>query len=516
MGTEAEPQKLFSNQTSVVNLQDTTVVSRAIERQVGLTPNSVALISGQQIFSYQELNSQANQLAHYLRSQGVGNHSLVGVCLGRTQELIISLLAILKTGAAYVPLDPAYPDQRIAYILSDARVSILLTKKNLAPKLTDKLAVIYLDREQKMINTYSTDNLAIAIQPEDLAYVIYTSGSTGNPKGVAIEHSSLTNFLYSMQQRPGITDSDTLLAVTTISFDIAALEIYLPLIVGAKLVLASRRATIDANQLSRQISKHQVTIMQATPITWKMLLANNWQGAKNLKVLCGGEAMFPSLAEELAPLSQEIWNLYGPTETTIWSAVYQYNCDLPTDCRTVPIGKAIANTQLYILDDQLQLVPPGTPGELYIGGAGLARGYLNRPDLTGERFIPNPFSPQQSKTNLLYKTGDLAKCLPDGNLECLGRLDNQVKIRGFRIELGEIEAVLNQHWAVQTAVVIAQSQNLLAYYVPQSASEMTAQAIADLRLWLQAKLPSYMIPGTITPLASFPLTPNGKIDRKAL
>lgn len=226
--------------------------------------------------------------------------------------------------------------------------------------------------------------------------------------------------------------------------------------------------------------------------------------------------MFPSLAQELAPLCQEIWNLYGPTETTIWSAIYQYSSDLPADCRTVPIGKAIANTQFYILDDQLQLVPPGTPGELYIGGAGLARGYLNRPDLTAERFIPNPFSPDSNPSDLLYKTGDLAKYLPDGNLECLGRLDNQVKIRGFRIELGEIEAVLNQHPAVQTTVVIAKEQNLLAYYIPKSSSEISDKATVDFRLWLQAKLPSYMIPSTITSMSSFPLTPNGKIDRKAL
>jgi amino acid adenylation domain-containing protein len=504
METKEEP-------STIVNLQS-TCISELIERQVSLTPNSIALITDRETLSYQELNHKANQLAGYLRDQGVGDRSLVGICLGRTKELVIALLAVLKTGAAYVPLDPAYPPQRLAYILSDAEISLLLTQKNLAPH-TDKLIAIYLDREAEIINDYPTDNLSLTIQPEDLVYVIYTSGSTGNPKGVAIQHDSLVNFLLSMQQQPGITDFDTLLAVTTISFDIAALEIYLPLIVGAELVLASRRAAIDPNLLMQLIVKHRVSILQATPVTWKMLLANQWQGAKNLKILCGGEALSVSLAEQLAPLSGEIWNLYGPTETTIWSTLYKYN-PIPLECHTVPIGKAIANTELYVLDSELQPVSPGTPGELYIGGAGLARGYLHRPDLTAERFIPHPFCPEQSK-KLLYKTGDRVRYLRDGNLEYLGRSDNQVKIRGFRIELGEIEAVLNQHPTIQTAVVIAREQNLLAYYLPQS-PVTDASEISEIRLWLQTKLPSYMIPSTITPLASLPLTPNGKIDRKAL
>ena len=482
-----------------------------------------ALIADDKILSYRELNERANQLAYYLQTQGVCQGGLsfppiVGILLDRDSDLIISLLAVLKTGAAYVPLDPSYPPERINYIVDDANISFLITKDSSLTTSTSR-SIINLDREQNNIQSQSTENLNLDIQPQDLAYVIYTSGSTGKPKGVAVQHSSLLNFLYSMKEQLCITEADRLLAITTISFDIAALEIYLPLITGATVILANRETTIDADLLSKKIADNNITIIQATPASWQMLVANKWQGNKQLKILCGGEALSQKLALELASRSQEIWNLYGPTETTIWSAAYQFEANLNRELNIVAIGKAIANTQFYILDPQLNPVPQGIAGELYIGGSGIARGYLNRPDLTAERFIPNPIPPlvKGGWGDRLYKTGDRIRQLPSGNLEYLGRLDNQVKIRGFRIELGEIEAVLNQYPDIQTSVVIAHQQNLVAYYIlcRNIAKELSINT-AEITAFLKQQLPSYMIPGSIIQLESFPLTPNGKIDRQAL
>jgi amino acid adenylation domain-containing protein len=365
----------------------------------------------------------------------------------------------------------------------------------------------------------SKENPNSSVTPEHLAYVIYTSGSTGEPKGVLICHRSVVNLLNFMRLRPGVTPQDIFLAVTTISFDMAALELYLPLIVGAKIVVASRQKAVEGLQLLEELIKSSTTVMQATPATWNLLFAAGWQGCRNLKIFCGGEALPAKLANKLLESCTDLWNAYGPTETTIWSTVYNVGANrqgIYTKNTPELLGRPIANTQIYILDTQNQPVPIGVPGELHIGGLGLARGYLNRPDLTDEKFIPNPFSDESSSR--LYKTGDLARYLPDGNIEYLGRIDNQVKIRGFRIELGEIEAAITQHPAIREAVVIVREnitddKQLFAYIVP---CQEPAPAISDLRHFLKQQLPDYMVPSAFVVLETLPLTPNGKIDRRAL
>ncbi|MEH2050562.1 amino acid adenylation domain-containing protein [Nostoc sp.] len=481
-----------------------------------------------QQLTYSQLNCRANQLAHYLRSLGVSADVLVGICVERSLEMVVGLLGILKAGGAYVPLDPEYPQERLRFILEDAQVSVLLTQQHLFEKLPECQAqLISLDTNWQFISQLSQENPITDVQASNLAYVIYTSGSTGKPKGVQISHKSVSNFLSAMQQRPGITEQDTLLAVTTISFDIAALEIFLPITVGACLVIARRDVTLDGRELFDLLVKSKATIMQATPATWRLLLDSNFQFS-DLKILCGGEALPWDLVNELLARSASFWNLYGPTETTIWSSV----CQLESSESLISIGRPIDNTQIYILDQNLQPVPVGVPGELHIGGAGLARGYLNRPELTQEKFIPNPFQRgrgqgaggrgetenQFSNSERLYKTGDLARYLPDGSIEYLGRIDNQVKIRGFRIELGEIEAALSQHPHVQASYVIAREDNpsdkrIVAYIVPQP---QVTPTISILRSFLKEKLPEYMVPSAIVILESLPLTPNGKIDRRAL
>ncbi|MEM8721055.1 MAG: amino acid adenylation domain-containing protein [Cyanobacteria bacterium P01_G01_bin.39] len=501
------------------------------EAKVAQIQEKNAVIADDDTLTYSELNEQANQLAHYLQLKNVTTGSLVGIYLERDSKLLISLLAVLKAGAAYVPLDPNYPRERVSYIIARAGISHLVIKQNIESNTFNSdrnLSVINLETEREIIQQQSRENLDLSITPQNLAYVIYTSGSTGKPKGVAVQHDSLVNFLYSMKEQPGITKSDRLLAITTISFDIAALELYLPLLAGATVIIAPSDI-INSNQtLAERIEQHQITIMQATPITWRMLLADNWLGNKELKILSGGEALKPQLAQQLLTKGKEVWNLYGPTETTIWSSVYQLPKDRDLD--QVFLGKAIANTQFYVLDSQLRLVPPGAIGELHIAGAGLARGYLNQPDLTAEKFIPNPFSvnSQQLTINshqsalpvtqypLLYQTGDRVRQLPSGDLEYLGRLDNQIKIRGFRIELGEIEAVLNQHPNVQTSVAITNDERLIAYVTLDSAFSKPPELNEELNQFLSEKLPQYMMPSNYVLLEKLPLTPNGKVDRHAL
>ena len=371
--------------------------------------------------------------------------------------MVVALLGILKAGGAYVPLDPSYPQERLAFMIEDSQCRVLLSNSEQLGSLPAHQAqVVCLDTDGETIAQYSEENPESGVTPDNSAYTIYTSGSTGKPKGVQISHQALVNFLTSMSQAPGLTQEDVLLAVTTISFDIAGLELYLPMIVGAQVVLVTREVASDATRLIKVIEQSDATVMQATPATWRMLLAAGWQGNSSLKILCGGEAMSRELAHQLLARSSSVWNMYGPTETTVWSAIQQ----VELGNSNVPIGRPIANTQIYLVDpeqhhndNQLQLVPVGEPGELLIGGVGLARGYLNRPELTQEKFIPDPFSNQPGAR--LYRTGDLARYLPDGTIECLGRIDHQVKIRGFRIELGEIESALYQHPGIKEAVVTA-------------------------------------------------------------
>jgi amino acid adenylation domain-containing protein len=508
--SEAEKHQLLVewNDTAAEYPQD-QCIHQLFEAQVEKTPDAVAVsFEGEQL-TYRELNQRANQLAHYLQQLGVGSEVLVGICVERSLEMIVGLVGILKAGGAYVPLDPAYPQERLAFILSDSQTSILLTQQKFLEKLpAHQGRVLCLDTHWER---NSPENPANVTTCDRIAYVIYTSGSTGKPKGVQIPHSAVVNFLKSMQRQPGLTQSDVLLAVTTISFDIAALELYLPLITGARVLLVSREVATDGKQLSEQIEATGATVMQATPGTWQMLLAVGWQGSPQLKILCGGEALPYDLATQLLAKGAAVWNLYGPTETTIWSTVYPVKVSQRSKS-FVPIGRPIANTQVYLLDSQGQPVPIGIPGELHIGGAGLARGYLNRPELTAAKFI---FHPNWGR---LYKTGDLARYLPDGTMDYLGRTDDQVKLRGFRIELGEIETVLKQHPVVRQAVVAVRedkpgNKHLVAYLVLQVSFGDT---LSELRHFVGEKLPNYMVPSAFVQLESLPLTPNGKVDRRAL
>ncbi|HMC74094.1 MAG TPA: amino acid adenylation domain-containing protein, partial [Terriglobales bacterium] len=451
-------------------------------------------------------------MARYLRRAGAGPNTRVGIYLERSAEMLVAVLGVLKAGAAYVPLDPAYPADRIAFIVEDAQLGWLLSQQSFVGQLpTHAAQVVRLDADWPAIASEAGEDLAVAVKPEDLAYVLYTSGSTGKPKGVQIEHRNLVNFLSSMQLEPGLGKQDVLLAVTTLSFDIAGLELLLPLTVGARIVLATREQAGDGTQLRHMLSQG-ITVMQATPATWRLLIESGWTGQSNLKILCGGEALPHDLAEQLLPRCGELWNMYGPTETTIWSSLYRVR---DVNWSVAPIGRPIGNTQMYVLDKQRQLLPVGVAGELYIGGEGVARGYWNRPQLSAEKFIPDPFRSQPGAR--LYRTGDLVRYLPDGNLQYLGRLDTQVKVRGFRIELGEIESVLGQHPAVQQGVVVVREdtpgdKRLVAYIV----GDRDLAASEELRAYLKQSLPEYMLPSQYVVLDSFPLTPNGKVDRNAL
>ncbi|MDJ0732575.1 MAG: amino acid adenylation domain-containing protein [Nostocaceae cyanobacterium] len=508
--TTTEEQQLLDWSQGETKQLPELCLHKLFEVQVEKTPDEIAVVFADQSLTYREINQRANQLAHYLQKLGVKPEVLVGICVERSLEMVIGLLGIIKAGGAYIPIDSAYPQKRIEGMLTDSQLSVLVTQsfllEHLAPHNTQ---VVCLDIEWEKISQESNENPHNRVTPENLAYVIYTSGSTGKPKGVEICHGAVVNFLMTMQKTPGLTQKDIFLAVTTLSFDIAALEIYLPLIVGAKVVIVSREEAFDGVQLSNKIASCGATIMQATPATWRMLLSAGWRGNQKLKILCGGEVLDYKLAQELQQRSQEVWNLYGPTETTIWSAVSCVE-------NRINIGHPITNTQFYILDSNNKLVPIGVPGELHIGGAGLARGYLHQPQLTAQKFISNPFHPDS--TSRLYKTGDLVRYCSDGTIEFLGRIDHQVKIRSFRIELGEIESVLNQYPDVQANLVVVRedkpgNQRLVAYIVSKSQQEIKNTEILN---FLQDKLPTYMLPTAFVILDKLPLTPNGKIDRKAL
>jgi amino acid adenylation domain-containing protein len=486
-------------------------VHQTIERSAARTPSKTAVVCNNKEWSYRELNELSNRIARHLRRQGVCESSLVGVCLNRSVEMMAAVLGVLKAGGAYLPLDPSHPAERLQLILDDAQISLLLTEEQMAAQLRTGARVICMDSEQSLWSRENSSDLPAQTTPASLAYVIYTSGSTGKPKGVAIEHGALVNLLRSMERQPGLLSSDTWVSVTTLSFDIAALELFLPLMVGAKLVIATREQVQDGYQLLNLLEQSQATVLQSTPSTWRMLIEAGWNGPSRLKALCGGEALPRDLADSLLARAQEVWNLYGPTETTIWSSATRVEKQLGP----VVIGPPIANTQFYLLDEHRQPVPPGVTGELYIGGAGLARGYWRRPELTEQKFVLSPFAPGR-----IYRTGDLGRWRDDGYIELLGRIDHQVKIRGYRIELGEIEAALAEHPAVRDAVVIAvdagPSHKRLAAYVDSSLTDIPDNLPAQLHALLTTKLPDYMIPAVITPLHALPHTPNGKIDRKAL
>lgn len=466
-------------------------IHQLFEAQAKISPDSVALSFDGESLTYRQLNERANQLANFLRNLGVGPEVLIGICLDRSTDLVVGLLGILKAGGAYVPLDPAFPKERLAFMLRSARVPVLLTQHTLLADLPEyEGQVLCLDTDWPLIAREGQANPATELVPDNLAYVIYTSGSTGGPKGVQISHRAVVNFLSSMAVQPGIATQDILFAVTSPSFDIAALELLLPLTVGAQVLIAESDVVFDGIKLAESLETSEASIMQATPATWRLLLRARWPGKKNLKILSGGEALSRKLADQLLERGSSLWNLYGPTETTIWSTA------LKVVGGAVSIGHPIANTQVYLLDPNLQPVPVGVRGELHIGGIGLARGYLNHPELTAMKFVPDPSG--QERGGRLYKTGDLARYSTDGNIEFLNRIDSQVKVRGFRIELEEVEAVLNLHPGVQDVVVVRSEDSgegrLVAYVVAHdSTSRVGAQQIQIGKEHKFATLPNGMV-----------------------
>ncbi len=536
-----------------------------VAEQAARTPDAPAVHDATTTLTYAELTARAHQLAHALQYHGVGPDVLVALCLDRSCDLLVAVLAVLAAGGAYVPLDPTYPPERLAYMLADSQAPVLLTNKEMrdwrlesdapqSPTLRlrsgqvsnlQSPTVIELIADRERIARQPETKPDSGVTPDHLAYVIYTSGSTGAPKGVQIVQRAVVNFLHSMQQRPGIAPGDVLLSVTTISFNIAVLELLLPLTVGASVVIVDRATAVDGGALAAALQDYGATLMQATPASWRLLLASGWTPPASLTILCGGEALPPDLISPLLPC-RALWNMYGPTETTIWSTI----APITGDDGTAPIGHPIANTTLYVLDAHLRPVPIGVAGELYIGGAGLARGYLNRPELTAERFVPSPLSVvsgQLQRTmdngplttdNRLYRTGDLVRWRPDGQLEYLGRLDQQVKVRGHRIELGEIEAVLGRYAGVQASAVTVWddeggNKRLVAYVVANQEqrtknteqkstkedsqfSILNSQFSGELRAFLQQHLPGSMVPSAFVVLDALPLTANGKINRRAL
>ena len=495
-------------------MESNSCVHELLEAQAICSPRSVAVLAAGRSLTYQQLDEQSNRLARVLRKAGVSCEVRVGLYVERSIEMVVALLGILKAGGAYVPIDPAHGKGRMEHIAGEMGFNLLLTQESLTsllPTLTAK--ILLLEETQEAARAESAAAMESEAKPSDLAYMIYTSGSTGKPKGVQIEHRSVVNFLHSMHEAPGVASSDTLLAVTTLAFDIAALEIFLPLFAGGRVVIASRETASDGRLLAQALEKFDVTVMQATPATWRMLIESGWRGNRRLKVLVGGESLPADLGRELVSRSAEVWNMYGPTETTIWSSIRRVT---GKEEHTVPIGSPIRSTEFHILSSDGRAVGPGEEGELCIGGEGLARGYYERPQLTAEKFIPDSFSSRLDAR--LYRTGDLVRCGPDGEIHFLGRIDHQVKVRGFRIEPGEIEEALVQYPQIRQSVVVAREDRLgekflTAYIVPDSNGTVTP---AQLRRYLAGKLPEYMVPRAFVRLAALPLTPNRKVDRAAL
>jgi amino acid adenylation domain-containing protein/non-ribosomal peptide synthase protein (TIGR01720 family) len=489
------------------------------EEVVKRYPEKIAVRHLDRYLTYKELDQKANQFAHYLAKTGLVTRKPIGICLERSLDLVIAMLAVLKTGGYYVPLDPNHPQERLQYIVEDAEVKILIT----SPELTEKLnqpncLIVHLDDFQEISVDKKIQSISENISADDTAYVIYTSGSTGMPKGVEISHRSLINLLNSMAKQPGITEKDCFLALTTIAFDISGLEIWLPLLNGAELVIAHKDINTDGNALGKLIEDANITLLQATPATWQLLLDSKWKFTRPLKLLSGGDVLTLELSTSLIKEGHQLWNLYGPTETTIWSTTAQISLNT-----IVSIGKPIDNTKVYILDKNHHLLPPGVSGELYIGGVGVAKGYLNREELNAERFIKDSFSSDEKAR--LYKTGDLVRYLEDGSVQYLGRIDDQIKIRGYRIEPGEIEMNIIKHKSIKLCAVIAKTDkqkhlSLVAYIVTHEETtetrHMEEKQANELRAYLRKKLPDYMIPSYFIILKQLPLNANGKVDRSQL
>lgn len=482
-----------------------------LAKHVEQSPDAIAIICHNDYLTYQGLDQKVQQLAYHLQCLGISSDHIIGIHMHRSIELVISILAVMRTGAAYLLLDPNYPEKRLEFMLLDTGTSTVITQRgkqhNRLKHCVNNLITI-----EDSISHYSEQpTILVNGNPHEnnLAYVIYTSGSTGQPKGVQISRKSLNNFLLSMQKQLGFKQRNKLLSITPISFDICMLEFLLPMMSGGTLVIAEQNACMDGFRMMQAVDNHTIDIMQATPATWQLLIDAHWQGNQGLTILCGGDVLTKELAQQLTPKGRALFNLYGPTETTIWSSCYGIDNSLSS----MSIGTPIDNTQFYILDEQQNLAPFGVVGELYIGGEGLARGYINNPALTARQFIPDPFS--QSGTRL-YRTGDKARLFANGHIELLGRIDHQVKLRGFRIEIGEIEAALNEHSDVKQAAAVLKeaatnNKQLVAFIQPRQ-----HLAKHELKSFLQKKLPDYMVPSLFIEIESLPVTSNGKIDRQAL
>ncbi|WP_263360074.1 non-ribosomal peptide synthetase [Acidicapsa ligni] len=481
----------------------------------------IAVIAGNARYTYRELDQRSTALARQLILAGAGANRAIAVCMERTVDLPMALLAVLKSGSFYVPLDPKNPAQRLRGILEECEPVAILTDSTVASTLTKSVdgesfpwgfPLIRVDAlTPDSSGSVALPELPLAMQPLDLAYTIYTSGTTGKPKGVRITHRALLNLLCSMGREPGISETDRTLAVAPISFDIATMDMFLPLCTGGQLVLASRQDAVDPYRLAQLLLEHRITLMQATPATWRMMVASGWDGVRHLKMIAGGEALPRELANDLIRLGGELWNCYGPTETTIYSAVIR----IQPETGIVPVGPPMPNTSFYVMDTAGHPVPPGIPGELYIGGVGVSPGYVARPELTAQRFVPDVFGADTD--GLLFCTGDLVRLVSGDRFEFFGRLDHQVKLRGFRIELGEIESVLRSHPSISDAVVILREdipgEPRLAAYLISAGSSVDAEA---LRQYAAQTLPEYMLPSVFVSMEQFPLSTSGKIDRRAL
>jgi amino acid adenylation domain-containing protein len=518
LSTDERNQMLLDLNATTQQLPSSPRIAGLFASRVRETPKAIAVTCGDTTLSYEQLDQRAELVAQTLLGLGLQDEELVGICIDRSPEMVAGLLGILKAGGAYVPLDPAYPRERLAFMIQDSKIRLLLTQRAVLASLpvgsAQALCVEDLLADGSAPRTASSPLPGPSNRKlpdfSPLAYVIYTSGSTGKPKGVLVNQKGVVNLLLSAAKTAHITSEDHLLAVTTLSFDIAALEIFMPLITGGRLTLATREEAADGSRLAGLMAASAPTVMQATPATWRLLIETEWKGDQRLKIFCGGEALKRELADELLSRALEVWNFYGPTETTIWSSAWRV---VPGE--SVLIGRPLANTRFYILDPELRPVPTGAIGELHIGGVGLARGYLHRSELTAEKFIADPFSQNQSAR--LYKTGDLARFLPDGNVECLGRIDHQVKIRGFRVETGEVETILRQHPGIADAIVTTRpdslgEQRMVGYLISRNGT----LANAELRDFARTRLPLYMVPSQFVFLKQFPLTPNGKVDVRNL
>jgi amino acid adenylation domain-containing protein len=547
----AERRQMLLDWNATAKPYDRRPLHEQFADQATRNPDAIAVADAQERISYGELERRSNQLARELVSQGVEAGALVAICMDRSVELLVAMLGVLRTGAAYVPIEPTYPPQRQELLMADAGAVTLITQERHLGQMDPRGAtVLCMDCDRPRLDAHPSEPLEIAVDPDALAYVIYTSGSTGRPKGVEIRHRSVANLIAHMRERPGIGPADVLANLTTPAFDLSVPDWYLPLTSGARVAIVPREATLDGVELADWLARSGASIVQATPTTWQMLVDAGWKGGEQLKIVCGGEALPRSLAEELLARGRSVWHMYGPTETTVWSSVIELRgqersrpqgeldrgesprrdwrdarsspnpgsqgSPHPVSQGPPPLGGPIANTTFYVMDAHRQPVPIGVPGELYIGGDGLARGYRRRPELTAEKFVANPFALEGAQR--LYRTGDLVRWREGGTLEFLGRIDQQVKLRGFRIELEEIEAVLGAHPTVGATVVVVREDSpgdrrLVAYVVATDGQSVEEE---QLRRSLKSSLPPFMVPSTFVKLDELPVTPNGKLDRGSL